>query len=353
MTDTRLIDMPATAQTAPPGGPALELGDLRKTYPATRHSPARRALDGLSLTVHAGEWVSLLGPNGSGKSTLVRILSGADLPDSGTVRIFGAERFSRTGRLAAARLGVVFQRPGLDPLLSVRENLEAQASLFGLRGRERTDRIQRVTEQLGLTDRLADRVSALSGGLQRRTDLARALLHSPDLLILDEATSGLDHQARTAFLDVIERLRAADPRGVFTILMTTHLMDEAERSGRVVMMAAGRIAADAPPEQLRSAAGGRRIRATPTLSAPPQRIERALRDAGLAASVAENGVTMGSSQGPDSPAAIEQAAAALVRLGVPFEVSHPNLGDIYLSLTGSGLEAAPAQEPSARRRRAR
>lgn len=332
-----------------PREPALGLTGLNKTYRATRRSPERRALDGVSLAIPAGQWVALLGPNGSGKSTLVRIVSGADVPDTGSARIFGIDRTRGNPRAAAARLGVAFQHPGLDPMLTVRENLAGQAALFGLTGRGREERVADVAERLGIADRLRDRVSTLSGGLQRRVDLARALLHEPDLLILDEATSGLDYQARSAFLDAIRSLHAGG-RGAglqLTILMTTHLMDEAERAGRVVMMAAGRIVADAPPADLRSSVGGRLVRASPLPGIDAEQTRTLLSGAGLSVSDGDRGTLIG--RAPADPslagAAVERAAAALLRLGAAFEVAPPTLGDAYLALTGTGLEAELPPEP--------
>jgi len=338
------------------GEAALALAGVSKTYQATRHSAERRALDAVSLSVWPGEWVSLLGPNGSGKSTLVRMVSGADVPDRGTVRVFGIERGSGTGRRAAARIGVVFQRPGLDALLSARENLEAQAALFGLRGAQAAARIERVSAQLGLAERMGDRISTLSGGFQRRVDLARALLHEPDILILDEATSGLDHQSRSGFLDAVDELRAQTRPGAspMTILMTTHMMDEAERSGRVVMMAAGRVVADGSPAELRASCGGRLVRAAPGTGADgtgvdAERIRKVMQDAGLVVSAGERGAMIGRDEG-GGVEAIERAAAGLVRLGVAFEVAPPNLGDAYVSMTGVGLEHESPAEPARGRR---
>lgn len=327
--------------------PAVEATDLHKTYPRTRRAPERRALDGVSLAVQPGEWVALLGPNGSGKSTLVRMVTGADAPDRGQVRLFGVDLQSagRARADLAARTSVVFQRPGLDPLLTVQENLEAQAALFGLSGEARRQRIAAVTERLGLTDRMGDRVAALSGGLQRRADLARALLHDPDLLILDEATTGLDHQSRAAFLESIAGIRSARPRPM-TVLMTTHLMDEADRAQRVVMMAAGRTVADGAPADLRAACGGRLVR----LLDGQQVSDRALavlRDAGLTLESGPAGSTIARTidDSPAAAAALERAVVTLTRLNVPFEVAPPNLGDAYLKLTGGTLQASDA-EPS-------
>jgi ABC-type multidrug transport system ATPase subunit len=332
------------------GAHALEVKGLRRTFRATRRSPERQALAGLELTVQPGEWVSLLGPNGSGKSTLVRILAGSDAPQAGEIAIFGrqagAEAGSRDRRLAAARLGVVFQKPGLDRLLTVRENLESQGALHGIGRRARLGRIAQLARQFGLLDRLEDRVATLSGGFQRRVDLARALLHEPDLLILDEATTGLDHQSRNAFLDLIAELRdgRADTRPL-TILMTTHLMDEAERAQRVVMMADGAVVADGSPSALRSACGGRVLRVWAGEEIGSETLAVLLRQTGFATSRGETGELVGRGEPslgvkPD----VEQAVIELARLGVSFQVAPPDLGDAYLALAGRTLGHDAAEE---------
>lgn len=333
---------PASQHAQPESPPALEVRGLWRIYAAVRRAPERRALTGLDLIVLAGQWVALLGPNGSGKSTLVRMLAGADAPQRGELLIFGrragiaADHIER--RMAASRMGIVFQRPGLDKLLTVRENLEAQGALHGLRGKRLIGRIGALAHQFQIVDRLEDRVAVLSGGLQRRVDLARALLHEPELLILDEATTGLDHQSRNAFLDLIAQLRSERPHDrPLTVLMTTHLMDEAERSDRVVMMADGAVVADGEPSQLRSACGGRVLRVWPG-DIGAESLAVVLRQAGFAATRGDTGELIGRGEPtlgvePD----LEQAVIELARLGVSFQVAPPDLGDAYLALAGRTL----------------
>jgi ABC-2 type transport system ATP-binding protein len=334
------------------GVAALEVAGVSRTYPAKRGSPERAALKGVSLGVHTGEWVALLGPNGSGKSTLVRIISGADAPDSGTVRVFGASVLGAERRRALARASIVFQRPGLDEMLTVRENLLAQASLYGLRGAAAEARVREVAAAMSVSDRLNDRVGSLSGGLQRRADLARALLHDPDLLVLDEATAGLDHQSRMSFLDTIASIRASRQRAM-TVLMTTHLMDEAERADRVIMMAAGNVVADGAPAELRRSCGGRIVRVR-LEDGEAGGAEDVLRRAGLEISATDPRTLEGrTTANGEAVGRIEQAAAELARAGAAFEVAPPNLGDAYLALTGASLQADGAPEPAGRRRRRR
>lgn len=332
----------ATASgSGPPRGDgvALELAHLRKAFAGGRKRPQRTALDDLSLIIPRGQWVALLGPNGSGKSTLVRIISGVLAADSGSACVAD---HAAGERAAQARISVVFQKPGLDPLLTVRENLRAAAALSGLRGAARESRIDDLSRRFGIAERLADRVSSLSGGLVRRVDLARALLHRPELLILDEATAGLDHKTRTDFLDTVADLRREDP--ALSILMTTHLMDEAERAERVVMMARGRIVADGTPAELRSPGGSgeRIIRAGPVPAADIAPIEAALRESGLIARrLDEQHLDARAHANAD----LDRAVLHLARRGIPFEVAPPNLGDVYLALTGSGLNPGDAGDP--------
>ncbi len=305
----------------------VSLRSVRRVYPARQRSPARAALDGVSLEVGAREWVALLGPNGAGKSTLLRILAAADAPTAGEATVLGFDPGARAPTARAA-LGVVFQRPGLDALLTVRENLALHASMFGLGAGDARSRIADAAHEFAITDRLDDRVGALSGGLQRRVDLARALLPSPRLLLIDEPTAGLDHGSRAAFLDTLAALRAARD---IAIVMSTHLMDEAARADRVVMLANGRIVADDAPESLRARLG-------PALLRAPRSAADLLRGAG--ADPAPDGEDIAAS---GDSATLERAAQALIHAGVPFSFAPPTLGDVYRSLAGDGLDRSEEQ----------
>jgi ABC-2 type transport system ATP-binding protein len=209
------------------------------------------ALRSVTLDVPTGALYGLLGPNGSGKTTLFRILSTLMPPSEGDARVFGLDTTQRP-EAVRNRLGVVFQDPALDEALTVRENLRFQASLYGLSGGDRRDRIDDLLTRLDVADRAADRVEALSGGLKRRVDLARGLLHRPDLLLLDEPTTGLDPAARRAFWTAIDRLRETEGT---TLLLATHLMDEAERCDRVGILSDGALVADGTPAALKAELG--------------------------------------------------------------------------------------------------
>ncbi|NBC19114.1 MAG: ATP-binding cassette domain-containing protein [Bacteroidetes bacterium] len=210
------------------------------------------ALRDVTLTVAPGTLFGLLGPNGGGKTTLFRILSTLLTPSEGTARV---QDLDVTARPDAVRrhLGVVFQEPALDESLTVAENLRYHGALYGLHGTTLTARLQHLAGVFGVADRLGDRVQTLSGGLRRRTDLARGLLHRPDVLLLDEPTTGLDPAARHAFWQALARLRQAEGT---TLLVATHLMDEAERCDEVGILDRGRLVAHGTPDALKTALGG-------------------------------------------------------------------------------------------------
>ncbi len=225
--------------------PALDVSNLHHRY------GDREALRGLGFTVPAGEIFALLGPNGGGKTTLVRIISTLMRPTSGQVVVCGDDVVRQPGRVRH-RLGVVFQAPALDVRLTVGENVTHQGHLYGLRGRPLRARIAEALERVGLGDRRRDLVQTLSVGLQRRAELAKALLHQPEVLVLDEPTTGLDPGARR---DVWRHLLALRDRDATTIVLTTHLMDEAARCDRVGIIHEGRLVAIGAPQALTDALG--------------------------------------------------------------------------------------------------
>ena len=212
----------------------------------------RAALSGLSFEVERGELFGLLGPNGSGKSTLFRVLATLLPPSGGEARVWDMDVVEEAAAIRR-RLGVVFQSAALDDMLTVRENLVHQGRLHGLRGRRLRERIGHLLERFRLTDRRDDRVGTLSGGLRRRVDLARGILHEPDLLLLDEPSTGLDPGARR---DLWQELASLRQQAGLTILVTTHLMEEGERCDRVAILDEGLLVALAPPARLRAEIGG-------------------------------------------------------------------------------------------------
>lgn len=225
--------------------PALRVAAVRHRF------GDRVALDGVSFDVAPGEWFALLGPNGGGKTTLFRICSTLLRPDEGAAQIFGSDVVTSAAAVRR-RIGVVFQSAAIDPRLTVAENLRYHGYLHGLTGHALAGRTRDALAAMRLSDRAGDMAGALSGGLQRRTELAKALLTRPDLLLLDEPTTGLDPVARR---EVREELSAMRARGM-TIVMTTHLMDEAAVCDRVAIVNRGRVVALGTPAQLVDAVGG-------------------------------------------------------------------------------------------------
>jgi ABC-2 type transport system ATP-binding protein len=223
----------------------LEVDEVSKSY------ATRKALDKVTLSVAAGEFVALLGPNGAGKTTLFQLTSGLFVADGG--RILIEDRDMRRESVAAlAGVGVVFQQATLDLDLSVRANLRFHTRLHGMDTAHAVRRIQEELERLDLLDRADDVCRSLSGGIRRRVELARALLHEPRLLLMDEATVGLDPASRRGLLDYVLGLCASRHLGV---LWATHLVDEAECAGRVVVLHRGRLLCQGTPQDLLQQSG--------------------------------------------------------------------------------------------------
>jgi ABC-2 type transport system ATP-binding protein len=211
----------------------------------------RLALDNVGLTIRRGELFGLLGPNGGGKTTLFRVLTTHFPIQPGRVWVLGFDA-ARNPFAVRQRIGVVFQHPSLDKKLTVAENLRHHGRLYGLGGREIRLRTAEMLDQMGLLDRADERVERLSGGLARRAELAKGLLHQPELLILDEPSTGLDPGGRH---DLWQYLRKLQSSGT-TIVTTTHLLDEAERCDRIAILDRGRIVAIGAPADLRAEIGG-------------------------------------------------------------------------------------------------
>ena len=301
------------------GSVAISARDLCTRFPRRRAEDIL-ALDGLTLDISSSSWTALLGPNGSGKSTLLKSVTRAVTPASGELRVLGADA-STSDASVRRRLGVVFQAPGLDRLLTIRENLLTQCALFGWSGAAARERVAAHAESVGLTDRLNDRVGSLSGGLARRADLARALLSEPDLLLLDEPTNGLDPEARASFLDLLERTRAARP--AMTLVMSTHLMDEAERCDTVALLGGGRLIAHETPEALRADLGERALHTAEAHASTLEQLGLRVRS-GDGRAVATGDLDLAA-----------HASAELTRASVEFEVRSPSLEDVYLAHAGN------------------
>lgn len=212
----------------------------------------RTALNAVSFDVRPAELFGLLGPNGSGKTTLFRILSTLMVPSAGHARIMGFDAAAEPARLRR-QIGVVFQAQSVDLKLTAYENLWHQGHLYALRGQSLKKRIQEVLSRVGLADRARDLVETFSGGMQRRVELAKGLLHHPGVLLLDEPTTGLDPGARRDLWQYLQMLRDEEQ---VSVLVTTHLMEEAERCDRLAIVSEGNLVALGTPTELKSEIGG-------------------------------------------------------------------------------------------------
>jgi ABC-2 type transport system ATP-binding protein len=217
----------------------------------------RQVLRDVSFTLRSGERLVLLGLNGAGKTTLFSLITRLYDHQSGAIRIFGAEIKKKPSE-GLARIGVVFQQPTLDLDLTIAQNLSYHAALHGLPPRVATERITHEIERVGLADRLGDRIRELSGGQRRRVEIARALVHRPRLLLLDEATVGLDIASRQFLLDHVRRLCEEEK---LAVLWATHLIDEVEPAGTVIVLHRGKVLAQGPVPEVIRAAGAPSMRA--------------------------------------------------------------------------------------------
>lgn len=288
----------------------------------------RTAVDNVSLGVGRGSIVALLGPNGSGKTTLFKILTTLLTPTSGAARIGGYDVVRQQADVRH-RIGIVFQNPSLDVRLSVAENLTCQGHLYGLRGSDLRERIQSSLARFGLSDRARDRVETLSGGLQRRVELAKSLLHRPQVLILDEPSTGLDPGARATLMDQLIELRDQDS---VTSLITTHLMDEANRCDRVAILDNGKLVAHDDPAALKSRIGGDVV--TIQTTSPNELAKRAEQKFAVTATVIGSVVRIEREKGHEFvPHLIEAFPGEIDSV----TVGRPTLDDVFLHLTGHAL----------------
>lgn len=277
------------------------------------------ALEGVSFAVRAGEIFALAGPNGGGKTTLFKILSTALAPTSGTARLGGLDVRDPVLR---RQIGVVFQSPSLDRKLTVRENLLHQGHLYGLRGGGLRGRIDELLGRFGLSDRAPQRVEVLSGGLQRRVELAKALLHRPAVLLLDEPSTGLDPRARREFWDFLRGLAGV------TVLLTTHLLEEAERSDRMGILHRGRLVAFGEPQTLRSEVGGDVV--TVRGRDPAQLCEAIRAKFGVDAQVVDGTVRLSRDRGHEFAARLADAFPGELEA---VTVAKPSLEDVFHART--------------------
>ncbi len=306
-----------------------------------RHAYGRRvALSGVSFSVARGELFGLLGPNGGGKTTLFRILTTLLPPTEGEARICGCD--VRTNREIARRhLGVVFQSPSLDIYLSARENLRHTGHLYGLRGRELEVRIETRLSDVELRERADEPLKNLSGGMRRRVEIAKAMLHEPDILILDEPSAGLDPSARR---DLWRRLQALRESTGVTILFTTHYMEEADRCDRVVILDHGRVVAHGSPADLKSRIGGECL--TIESSTGEQLCAEIEAEIGCPAHLVDGLIRIETADGSALVARLMASHADRIRA---ITLGKPTLDDVFVRETGHRLtrEAASPAEAEA------
>lgn len=348
---------PATAAASPGDALAIDVRGLSHTYkPKRARKPSKRrpvqvddaALDRVDLQVRPGEIFALLGPNGSGKSTLLRILAtvqaarqnASDSSDApGFAKLFGHD-IAEHPQHARQALGVVFQHPAIDLKLTAIENLRLHGKLYGLSGDSLEQAARQALVDLGLEDRQNDFTESFSGGMRRRVEIAKALLTRPRLLLMDEASAGLDIAIQREIWSDLRRL--VKDTGL-TVLLTTHLMDEAELADRVAVMSAGKLVAVDTPDALVATVGGQVLQITPANQVDAedllQRVREAVTDrlAGCELRAYDGKVHL---EHPDAASIIETLTEQLGDDATTFRLGRPNLADAYLKLTGQSLGSA-------------
>jgi ABC-2 type transport system ATP-binding protein len=310
-----------------PRPPALRIENVQHSY------GQRRALDGLSLSIDESEIFACLGPNGGGKTTLFRLLSTLIPLQHGAIDVFGQ---SVDAEAAAVRrqIGVVFQAASLDKKLTVAENLRCQGQLYGLTGPLLHDRQHEMLARFGLADRSRDRVETLSGGLRRRVELAKGMLHKPKLLLMDEPSTGLDPLVRVELWDYLTELRSRDQ---VTVVLTTHLLEEADKADRIAILHEGKLVALGPPGELRATVAGDSITID---TADPKRLVEAIQERfGGPAEVVGQSVRL---ERPDGHAWIARLIEAFPGEINSIRLGKPSLEDVFIARTGRRFEQLTA-----------
>jgi ABC-2 type transport system ATP-binding protein len=291
------------------------------------------AVRGIDLDVATGEVFGFLGPNGAGKSTTISMLCTLVTPTSGTAQVAGHDVVSDRD-LVRRNIGLVFQDTTLDTYMSAERNLRLHAELYGVSRDIVADRIHQVLDMVGLWERRASMVSTFSGGMKRRLEIARGLLHSPRVLFLDEPTAGLDPQTRASIWDYIGQLRKAED---ITIFMTTHYMDEAEYCDRIAIMDQGQIIALDTPEALKASVGDDRVQLR--TDDDPAAIEALDVQFGVQAAIVEGAVTFRVAQGEHFVPKLFAEFPVAIR---SVSVARPSLDDVFMSYTGTTIRDAEA-----------
>ncbi|MFB4302750.1 ATP-binding cassette domain-containing protein [Actinomadura sp. NTSP31] len=307
---------------------AIEADRLVKRYPGDV-----RALDGLSVTVGRGEILGLLGPNGAGKSTTVKILTTLVRPDAGAASVAGHDVLRRPDRVRRL-IGVVSQRSGADPDAGGRANLVLQGRLYGMAGADVRRRAEELLDRFGLRDAASRPVKTYSGGMRRRLDVALGLVHRPQVLFLDEPTTGLDPEARASMWAEIARLAGDD---ALAILLTTHYLDEADRlARRLAIVDRGRVVAEGTPDALKGELRGDAVHLEWREAPDGARVRAALGRLPGVRDIVLDGPRL-SARTDDGASAVPAVLAALDQAGVPASaatVARPSLDDVYLRYAG-------------------
>ncbi|MCX7963428.1 MAG: ATP-binding cassette domain-containing protein [Candidatus Sumerlaea chitinivorans] len=327
----KLTDQPrptsGVLSESPPSSHALEVERIRYAYGNSL------ALEEVSLHVEQGEIFALLGPNGSGKTTLFRILTTLLPLQSGAARVAGHDLAREPAQVRRA-IGVVFQSPSLDRKLTARENLIFQGRMYGLHGGLLARRVGDVLDVVGLTQRAHELVERFSGGMQRRLEIAKALLHEPKVLLLDEPTTGLDPTARREVMEHLQKLKAT--RGVTSVL-TTHLMEEADACDRVAILDRGRMVVVGPPDDLKRCVGQEVVL---LISPRPEELRSLIAERfGMLATVSQEELRIEVPMGLDggAPRLLVQIVEAFRGLVESARLGRPTLEDVFFHFTGKRL----------------
>ena len=325
MSDTATTAPSPATETAPSA--AVSVNGLVKRYDEVE------AVRGIDFDVAAGEIFGFLGPNGAGKSTTINMLCTLVKPSGGSALVAGHDVVSERDEVRR-NIGLVFQDTTLDGYLSAEQNLRLHAELYGVPRELVDERMRQVMEMVGLWDRKDSRVNTFSGGMKRRLEIARGLMHSPRVLFLDEPTVGLDPQTRSSIWRYIRELKARED---ITIFLTTHYMDEAEYCDRIAIMDQGRIIVLDSPEALKASVGKDRVQiSTPDDDAA---IAALYEHFGIEATIAEGAVTFGV---PDGEQFVPRLFAQLDQPIRSVSVSRPSLDDVFMSYTGTTIRDAEA-----------
>ncbi len=305
-------------------------------FDQVRHSFGERtALDGVSLRVPRGSLFGLLGPNGGGKTTLLRVLSTLLSPDGGSAQVDGLDVAARPQDVRR-RLGVVFQNPALDDELTLEENLFTHAALYGLKRSHAVERMSLLLPMFGIADRRKERLSTFSGGLRRRADIVRGLMHSPPTLLLDEPTTGLDPAARLVFWDMLERIRQRERT---TIIVATHIMEEADRCDYLAIIDLGSVVAEGSPDELKRAIGEEMLWLES--DDPPALLRRINTGFDVDARLTGSRIRVSSPDAHELLGTMYESHGSLIRSAT---VRRPSLEDVFMVHAGRRLDEAAAAE---------